>query len=118
MVGAAIPRSFFERNEHGIIGGIEYGFTSTTPYRNVALGYAQGTASTLMEARMGMVNRGADISWLSQFPHAYLAGSEKLPCTLGNCRSDEAELQPNGKFQASALLALRRVRCFSRRRLG
>ena len=26
-------------------------------------------ASTLVEAHMGMVDRGADIGWLSQYPH-------------------------------------------------
>ena len=53
----------------GLSGGIEYGFTSTTPDRGVAMGYAQGKASTVFEARMGMTDRGAIISWLSQFAH-------------------------------------------------
>ena len=47
----------------------QYGFTSTTPERDVAVQYATGKASTVFEARMGMIDRGADISWLSQFEH-------------------------------------------------
>jgi hypothetical protein len=31
--------------------------------------YAQGSASTIFEMQMGMVDRGADLSWLSQYPH-------------------------------------------------
>ena len=50
-------------------GGIEYGFSSTTTDRAQARHYATGKASTLFEMRMGMVDRGADIGWLSQYPH-------------------------------------------------
>ena len=50
--------------------GIEFGFSSTTLDRGVAGFYAkedkEGKASTIIEARQGMVDRGADISWLSQ----------------------------------------------------
>ena len=31
--------------------------------------YAAGAASTVFQMEMGMVDRGADISWLSQYPH-------------------------------------------------
>ena len=45
---------------------------STTTRREVALGYmAQpGAAASgmLLAIRMGMVDRGADVSWLSQYP--------------------------------------------------
>lgn len=50
----------------GVRGGVEYGFTSTTTERAQAENYALGKASTLLELEMGMVDRGADISWLSQ----------------------------------------------------
>ena len=33
------------------------------------MSYAQGSASTIFEMQMGMVDRGADLSWLSQYPH-------------------------------------------------
>ena len=67
LAGATLPESFFRKDDDHLSGGIEYGFTSTTPDRGVAVGYAKGKASTVFEARMGMVDRGADISWLSQF---------------------------------------------------
>ena len=50
-------------------GGIEYAFMSTTMNREVALSYADDQSTgTVLEIRMGMVDRGADVSWLSQFP--------------------------------------------------
>jgi hypothetical protein len=73
ITGATLPTSFFEPNEDGVCGGIEFGFTSTTPDRAVAIGYAANVASTVIEAHMGMIDRGADISWLSQVPAAVLA---------------------------------------------
>ena len=69
LTGATLPESFFVKDKMGLRGGIEYGFTSTTPDRDVATGYAKGKASTVFEASMGMIDRGADISWLSQFAH-------------------------------------------------
>ena len=53
----------------GVCGGVEYGFSSTTTDREVALCYAEGKASTVIRAKMGMIDRGADIGWLSQYPH-------------------------------------------------
>lgn len=62
-----------KRDEHQVRGGIEYGFMSTTLSADVAHGYAAGTdngaPSTLFEAQMGMVDRGAQLDWLSQYPH-------------------------------------------------
>ena len=50
---------------------------STTLNRDTALFYAKGGAdkskhgqpALVFEAQMGMVDRGADVSWLSEFPH-------------------------------------------------
>ena len=60
----------------GVRGGIEYAFSSTTTDREQALLYANAStdpkstqASTIFEMQMGMVDRGADLSWLSQYPH-------------------------------------------------
>ena len=60
----------------GVRGGIEYGFSSTTTDREQAMVYAGGSdardsdgASTIFEMQMGMVDRGADLTWLSQYPH-------------------------------------------------
>ena len=59
----------------GVRGGIEYGFSSTTTDRAQAVEYAgggggkEGNAMTIFEMQMGMVDRGADLTWLSQYPH-------------------------------------------------
>ena len=64
--GATLPRSFFEPDAMGVCGGVEYGFSSTTTDRAQAVLYAKGKASTLLELEMGIVDRGADFSWLSE----------------------------------------------------
>ena len=65
----ALPDTFWLANEYGVRGGIENAFMSTTLDRRVAMGYAAGDGSKIgivIEVQQGMVNRGADISWLSQ----------------------------------------------------
>ena len=47
--GATLPSSFFEPDELGLCGGVEYGFSSTTTDRKQAMHYAQGKASTVLE---------------------------------------------------------------------
>ena len=45
---------------------------STTLDRTVAMGYASGDETKMgivIEVQQGQVNRGADLSWLSQYPH-------------------------------------------------
>jgi hypothetical protein len=43
---------------------------STTADRKVAAHYASaGNAATIMELEQGMVDRGAELSWLSQYPY-------------------------------------------------
>ena len=72
---AQLPDAFFTPNQYGVRGGIEYGFSSTTTDREQALHYAGASgndalsASTVLEMQMGMVDRGADLAWLSQYPH-------------------------------------------------
>ena len=67
--GATLPKRFFTPDALGLCGGVEYGFSSTTTERAQAVHYAAGKASTVLELQMGMIDRGADISWLSQYPH-------------------------------------------------
>merc|ERR1719367_1709392 len=70
--GGLLPPQFWEKNDFGVCGGIEFGFMSTTVDENVALSYAAGDgqrASTVFEIKMGMVDRGADLSYFSQYPH-------------------------------------------------
>ena len=58
-------------------GGVEYAFTSTTTDEQVARNYAQrGKVGMIIEVQMGMVDRGAELEWLSQYPCA--------PCALEN----------------------------------
>jgi WD40 repeat protein len=68
-----LPKRLLEYNEYNVRGGVEYAFMSLTLDESVALEYAKGgnrrTASTLVEATMGMVDRGASLDWLSQYPH-------------------------------------------------
>ena len=70
---AVLPKEFWVPNDMGVRGGIEYGFSSTTTNREQALLFAGGQqledASTIFEMQMGMVDRGADLTWLSQYPH-------------------------------------------------
>ena len=67
-----LPEQFWQPNEYGVKGGIEPAFMSTTTNRNVAMSYAvmsgDGVAF-VFEIQQGMVDRGADISFLSQYPH-------------------------------------------------
>ena len=71
--GMRLPKSFTEKNKQNVAGGVEYGFMSTTTDEAVAMSFAKGgdagTASTLVVASMGMIDRGATLDWLSQYPH-------------------------------------------------
>ena len=78
FTGATLPASFFEPNEENVCGGIEYGFSSTTTAEKQAQHYADGKASTVFEMRMGLIDRGAELDWLSQCTWA--AGLEALAC--------------------------------------
>eukprot|EP00966_Prymnesium_polylepis_P296699 6854237-Prymnesium_polylepis.3 len=76
---------------------VEPAFMSTTLDENVAMGYAGADRSRMglvIEVQQGMVNRGADISWLSQYPHEkvsrdwlhLLALSENVASTRPRCQ--------------------------------
>ena len=77
--GARMPKAFTITSETGIRGGIEQAFTSTTKERDVAMAYASNKSGggggggpgsgVLLEMQMGMIDRGADLTWLSQYPH-------------------------------------------------
>ena len=70
--GKALPKEFWDANDFGVRGGVENAFMSTTLDRNVAMGYASGDEAKMgivIEMQQGQVNRGADMSWLSQYPH-------------------------------------------------
>lgn len=73
IANRTLPHSFLNFNEHNVRGGVEFAFMSTTPKKDVAREYASRGVSNqtaiIFEVQMGMVDRGADISWLSQYPH-------------------------------------------------
>ena len=67
-----LPKSFMEKNEFNIEAGVEYGFMSTTLDRSVAEKYSKGKSnepSMIFQMRQGMVNRGAFLGFLSEYPH-------------------------------------------------
>jgi hypothetical protein len=69
--GGMLPSEFWKPNEHNVRGGCEYGFLSTTTDSSVATDYASsgGKSAIVFEIAMGLVDRGASLSWLSQYPH-------------------------------------------------
>ena len=65
-----LPISFWEEDKDGVRGGVEAGFMSTSCSREVAIGYAStGSTPMVFEIAQGMINRGAELGWLSQYPH-------------------------------------------------
>jgi NLR family CARD domain-containing protein 3 len=72
VAGGLLPESFWRPNEQGVKGGIESAFMSTTFEREVAMAYAAGTGgkpALVFEMQMGMIDRGAKLGWISQYPH-------------------------------------------------
>jgi hypothetical protein len=69
--GRVLPKEFWEANEFGVKGGIESAFMSTTLNEKVAISYASSGDGTgfVFEIQQGMVDRGADIGFISQYPH-------------------------------------------------
>ena len=65
-----LPKQMTVPNEHGVKGGVEFAFMSTTTKREVALKYSRDSEQnrTIYEIQMGMVDRGADLKWMSQYP--------------------------------------------------
>lgn len=67
--GGLLPQEFWEANKYNIRGGVEYAFMSTTLEKSVAMQYASsGAVGTVFEIQMGMIDRGASLQWISQYP--------------------------------------------------
>ena len=67
--GGKLPPQFWTPNDYNVRGGVEFAFTSTTTNGEVARRYAStAKVGMLIEVQMGMVDRGADLEWLSQYP--------------------------------------------------
>ena len=71
VAGGVLPQSFWAPNAQGVRGGIEGAFMSTTFDREVALQYASqpGKPGLVFEMHMGMIDRGCELGWISQYPH-------------------------------------------------
>ena len=72
ICGMKLPDSFMVPNNFNIQAGVEYGFMSTTLDRKVAEQNSKGASdrpSIIFDMKMGMVNRGAFLGWLSYYPH-------------------------------------------------
>ena len=68
--GGLLPNEFWTANQFKVRGGVECGFLSTTLDRKVAMEYASHSGvGVVFEVQQGMVDRGCDVSWLSQYPH-------------------------------------------------
>ena len=70
IAGHMLPTEFWRGQGHG---GVEFSFLSTTADREVAMRYARTesekkAASFVMEVKTNTFDRGADFSWLSQYP--------------------------------------------------
>ena len=67
--GGVLPEAFWRFDEYNSRGGVEFAFMSATADREVALEYAQQSqAGVIFQIHQAMVDRGADLSWLSQYP--------------------------------------------------
>ena len=92
ICGMKLPDSFMVPNNFNIQAGVEYGFMSTTLDRKVAEQYSKGASdrpSIIFDMKMGMVNRGAFLGWLSYYPHER---EILIPPLTGLEASDKARL--------------------------
>ena len=95
--GGRLPKEFFEETA-GARGGIELGFMSTTVDKHEAMKYAAYSGCALIfEVQQGMVSKGADIAWLSQFP----AEAEVLFAPMTVC--EVHQIRCEGAFQVVEL---------------
>ena len=65
--GRTLPSQLKQKNRFGVVGAVDFAFISTTLDRDVARAYAR-TGGILFEIQQGLVDRGCDVSWLSQYP--------------------------------------------------
>jgi len=97
---------FFEMPEEGIVGGVEMGFMSTSLDKSQAIKYASSCGSPLIyEVQQTFAARGADVSWLSQFPsEGEVLLSPLTLCEVHRIRTEGAfivvELRPATSFAA------------------
>jgi hypothetical protein len=67
-----LPEIFWKANEFIVKSGVEFVIMSTTTNRDVAVTYSgageNNSVSTIIQGQLGMIDRGAELSWLSQYP--------------------------------------------------
>jgi hypothetical protein len=72
IAGGVLPDEFWTPNALNVRGGVEYAFMSTTRDEAVAMAYARGQGSArgglVFELTQGLIDRGASLGWLSQYP--------------------------------------------------
>mmetsp|Transcript_28513 Transcript_28513/g.67929 ORF Transcript_28513/g.67929 Transcript_28513/m.67929 type:complete len:304 (+) Transcript_28513:287-1198(+) len=70
MAGMRLPKCFWQADELGARGGVEFGFMSTTTKREIAMHHlsSRSALATIFDIQVGMIDRGSSISFLSQFP--------------------------------------------------
>mmetsp|Transcript_32511 Transcript_32511/g.75742 ORF Transcript_32511/g.75742 Transcript_32511/m.75742 type:complete len:1094 (-) Transcript_32511:948-4229(-) len=69
--GLVLPPNFWSPDSHGCCGGVELGLMSTTTKREVATHYSmskEGMLATIIEVEVGQIDRGASLTFLSQYP--------------------------------------------------
>ena len=67
-----MPKKMRNKGMDNACGGIEYGFSSASTERDEAERYAtkdNTTTPVILEITQGLIDRGADLKWLSQYPH-------------------------------------------------
>ena len=110
ICGGQLPDAFYKPNVFGVKGGIERAFMSTTTELAVASEFAgskgEGAIGVVYEMEMGMIDRGADLSIMSQYPaekeilFAPLTGLEvKGTVQKGNVLYIQTRLNTNLKLQ-------------------
>merc|ERR1719506_1388461 len=95
------------------MGGVEFGFMSATGDRSVAVRYSSGTnvQGLILEIDQGMLDRGASLQRLSQYPHE--AETCFPPCTgleLMRMASGEADTEQVGKVKIVKMRAQPKAR--------
>ena len=70
LSGVKLPKCFEECDEGGARGGVDFGFLSTTTKKEVAVNYiGDKEMPVLFMFEVGDIDRGASLSFLSQYPN-------------------------------------------------
>jgi hypothetical protein len=85
---AELPKIFFQQDEHGRCGYMEFAFLSSTADQAVAMEYSgvkDGRPHVMvLEIEIDSVNRGACIADFSQYPGGFEYGVQSEPLNCSN----------------------------------